>query len=81
MLIATPSPRLSECAILPKHLPSGLVIPSIAIYEPLTFHSSSIEILPLMSQYCVATCPFANNLSSHSLGATNLPSPCEAGLQ
>ena len=81
ILIATLSPRLSECAILPKHLPSGLVIPSIAMYEPLIFHSSSIDTLPSRSQYCVATCPLAKSLSSHSLGATNLPSPCEAGLQ
>ena len=43
MLIATESPIRSECAIFPSTLPSGLVIPSIAPNEPLTFHSSPYQ--------------------------------------
>ena len=45
------------------------------------FHSSSIVGCPSSLTYCVATCPFANSLSTHSFGATNRPSPWEAGLQ
>ena len=44
------------------------------------FHSSSIVMFPSRSQYCVAIWPFAKSLSSTSSGATNLPSPCEAGF-
>ncbi len=34
----------------------------------------------IVGPYCVATCPFAKSLSIHSCGATNLPSPWEAGV-
>ena len=77
MFMATASPRRSECAILPRIRPSGLVMPSMANRLPLGFTARSIDGTPTASTYWVATWPFYTSWASSPSGATKRPSPWE----